>query len=368
MPKNVVNYSDKDERLSSIFTYSNNSKVQTVNSLTSYPRQETLKLLGVVPVKNITVTNKKTNNVYVSGEPFGIKLYTDGVIVVGTQAVDVDSKKINPAQEAGIEVGDIIVSINNVNVYSSNEVTDILNDNNGLDYKIKIKRDDRFKTFTLTPVYSVKEGCYKAGMWVRDSTAGIGTITFYNSSNGSFAGLGHQINDIDTKELMPMLQGEAVCANVSSVQKANSGSTGSLICDFSNAKIGELVENVPCGVFGKYDKIGNTFSEYPISSAQEVKKGTATMISTIDGNAPKAYEIEIMHINYNSGGEKDITFRIVDDDLISKTGGIVQGMSGSPIIQNGKLIGAVTHVIINNPKKGYAIFAQTMYEESLAVE
>lgn len=368
MPKNVVNYSEKDERLSSIFTYSNNSKVQTVNSLTSYPRQETLKLLGVVPVKNITVTNKKAKNVYVSGEPFGIKLYTDGVIVVGTQAVDVDSKKINPAQEAGIEVGDIIVSINNVNVYSSNEVTDILNDNNGLDYKIKIKRDERFKTFTLTPVYSNKEGCYKAGMWVRDSTAGIGTITFYNSSNGSFAGLGHQINDIDTKELMPMLQGEAVCANVSSVQKANSGTTGSLICDFSNSKIGELVENVPCGVFGKYDKIGSTFSEYPISSAQEVKKGTATMISTIDGNVPKAYEIEIMHINYNSGGEKDITFKITDDDLISKTGGIVQGMSGSPIIQDGKLIGAVTHVIINNPKKGYAIFAQTMYEESLAVK
>ena len=367
MPKNVVNYSDKDERLSSIFTYSNNSKVQTVNSLTSYPRQETLKFLGVVPVKNITVTNKKTNNVYVSGEPFGIKLYTDGVIVVGTQAVDVDSKKINPAQEAGIEVGDIIVSINNVNVYSSNEVTDILNDNNGLDYKIKIKRDDRFKTFTLTPVYSVKEGCYKAGMWVRDSTAGIGTVTFYNPQNNSFGALGHQINDVDTKEIMPMLKGEAVCAGVTGVQRASSGSTGSLICDFSNNSIGSLVENTSCGVFGKYNKISENAKLYTVSSAQEVEKGSAQIISTLDGNGAKAYEIEITHINYNGGGEKDIIFKIVDEELLSKTGGIVQGMSGSPIIQNEKLIGAVTHVIINNPKKGYAIFAQTMLEQSLKV-
>lgn len=367
MPSSVVCYDSENDELSSIFSYSNNARVSEVNSQGSYPNRETLKLLGVVPVKNIAVTNKHSSQVYLGGEAFGIKLYTDGVIVVGTQAVEMNDGKVNPAEEAGIEVGDIIIAINNTNVYTSTEVTDILNDNNGKPYKIKIKRNERFKTFMLTPVFSDKEGCYKAGMWVRDSTAGIGTVTFYNPQNNSFGALGHQINDVDTKEIMPMLKGEAVCAGVTGVQRASSGSTGSLICDFSNNSIGSLVENTSCGVFGKYNKISENAKLYTVSSAQEIEKGSAQIISTLDGNGAKAYEIEITHINYNGGGEKDIIFKIVDEELLSKTGGIVQGMSGSPIIQNEKLIGAVTHVIINNPKKGYAIFAQTMLEQSLKV-
>lgn len=367
MPSKIISY-DNNNELSSIFSYSDSSKVQTVNARADIKESQTIKLLGFVPVKRVDVTNKAPQTVWVSGEAFGIKLYTDGVIVVGTQSVEVDGKNVNPAEDAGFEVGDVIISINNTNVYTSDDVTDALNDNNGKPYKIIIKRDERYKTFVLTPVYSVKEGCYKAGMWVRDSTAGIGTITFYNDDNGSFGALGHQINDVDTKELMPMLKGEAVEAKVSSVQKGSSGATGSLVCDFSTSTIGYLSDNSSSGVFGSYTAIGKNAKEYLVASPQEIKKGKAEIISTIDEKGPQSYEIEITHITYNSNGEKDITFKVTDAELIEKTGGIVQGMSGSPIIQNDKLVGAVTHVIISNPKKGYGIFAQNMLEVSNKIE
>ncbi len=303
---------------------------------------------------------------FVSGEVFGIKLYTDGVIVVGTQSVDTgDGERVNPTQESGIKTGDIIVSINNIRVYSSGEVTAILNDNNGEPYTVKIKRDGRYKTFRLTPAYSTREGCYKAGMWVRDSTAGIGTMTFYNEKSGVFAALGHQINDVDTNDIMPLLEGEAVSASVTKVQQGKTGTTGSLWCDFEEHTMGRLLDNTECGLYGAYNEIGEGLKEYPVASKQEVQSGSAKLISTVEGRTPEAYDIEITKISFNRSDEqKDIVFKITDKELLGKTGGIVQGMSGSPIIQNGKLVGAVTHVIVNNPEKGYAIFAQTMYEKS----
>lgn len=368
MPSQIISYDNGDNEITSIFSYSDDLKVKSVDANANSPANETIRLLGVVPVKDVTVTNKESQKVLVSGEAFGIKLYTDGVIVVATQGVETADGMINPAQKAGIEVGDIIISINNEKVYTSDEVTKALNDNIGKPYKIIIKRDERYKTFVLTPVYCDREGCYKAGMWVRDSTAGIGTITFFNKNNSSFGALGHQINDVDTKELMPMLKGEAVEACVTSVQKASSGSTGSLVCDFSTKTIGYLSKNESCGVFGRYSRISEYVEEFEVASAQEVKRGKAEIISTINDGKPEKYEIEITHISYNADDERNIIIKVTDEELISKTGGIVQGMSGSPIIQNNKLVGAVTHVIINNPKKGYGIFAQTMIEMSNAVE
>lgn len=364
LPNQLVSYNDSDCNLSLLYSFSNNKKAQSVDYQSSYPRQETVKLLGVVPVKTVSVTNKNSPTVFVSGEVFGIKLYTDGVIVVGTQDVDIDNKTVNPTKEAGIQVGDVIVSINNVNVYTADDVTNILNNNNGMAYKIRLKRDGRYKTFILNPVYSNKEGCYKAGMWVRDSTAGIGTITFYNNEAGTFAALGHQINDVDTNKIMPMLEGEAVSTTITDVQKGNSGSTGSLVCDFNDFVIGKLLDNSPYGVYGAFTGIPDIAKPYQIASIQEIKKGEAKILSTVTDGNPELYDIEITHIGYSATGERDIVFKVTDDKLIQKTGGIVQGMSGSPIIQNGKLIGAVTHVIINNPKKGYGIFAQTMLEKS----
>ena len=366
MPDEIIRYENDGERLSGVFYYSDNNVTESA-SVSAYPAsKETVSLLNIIPVKTVRVTDKPSGSVWVSGEIFGIKLYTDGVIVVGTQNVDLgDGETVNPAQESGIKTGDIIVSVNNVRVYSASEVTSILNDNNGKPYTIKIKREGRYKTFTLKPAYSPREGCYKAGMWVRDSTAGIGTLTFYNESSGVFASLGHQINDVDTNELMPLLEGEAVSASVTKVQQGRMGSTGSLWCDFEDNTLGQLLDNTDCGLYGAYTKISDSAKLMKVASKQEVKKGKAKLVSTVEEKKTKEYDIEITKISYNKGDEqKDIIFRVTDKELLSKTGGIVQGMSGSPIVQNGKLVGAVTHVIVNNPEKGYAIFAQTMYEKS----
>lgn len=366
MPDNYIVYGGNYNQPSKVYSYSQLSQAQSVDYQNSTPSRQTLNLLGVIPVKNVTVTNKPLPQVYVSGEAFGIKLYTDGVIVVGTQNVDVDGKQVNPAKDAGIRVGDVIVAINNVNVYTSSDVTEILNDNNGEPYTLKIKRDDRYRTFVLSPAYSKREGLYKAGMWVRDSTAGIGTITFYNKESGTFAALGHQVNDVDTNEIMPLLEGEAVGAEVTDVQKGSTGSTGSLCCEFQDYTIGRLIENSYCGIYGSYTAVPEKCKAYTVASKQEVKRGDAKILCTLSGNEIKEYDVKITKINYSSNGEKDIVFKVTDDELISKTGGIVQGMSGSPIIQNNMLVGAVTHVIVNNPEKGYAIFAETMLEESNA--
>lgn len=365
LPSGVVTYNGNSEPLAKVFTYTGKSTSLAVDKQTATPRRENLKLFGIIPVKEVTVTEKAEQKVMVSGEVFGIKLYTDGVIVVGIQEVQTDSGKKSPSGSAGIEVGDIIVAIDGENVYTSDQVQSILGANNGGNFEVKIKRGERYRDYTVTPVYCEREGCYKAGMWVRDSTAGIGTITFYNKQSGIFAALGHQINDIDTKEIMPMLDGEAVKATVSKIEKSTRGTTGSLECDFTNQTLGKLLTNTDCGIYGAYAEVSECAKEYPVAAIQEVKKGKATLISTVEKGQPKKYEIEITHIGFNENNrEKNMIVKVTDKDLIDKTGGIVQGMSGSPIIQNGKLVGALTHVIVGNPQKGYAVFAQTMAEES----
>lgn len=365
LPSGVVTYDGNSEPLAKVFTYTGKSTSLAVDKQTATPRRENLKLFGIIPVKEVTVTEKTEQKVMVSGEVFGIKLYTDGVIVVGIQEVQTDSGKKSPSGSAGIEVGDIIVAIDGENVYTSDQVQSILGANNGGSFEVKIKRGERYRDYTVTPVYCEREGCYKAGMWVRDSTAGIGTITFYNKQSGIFAALGHQINDIDTKEIMPMLDGEAVKATVSKIEKSTRGTTGSLECDFTNQTLGKLLTNTDCGIYGAYAEVSECAKEYPVAAIQEVKKGKATLISTVEKGQPKEYEIEITHIGFNENNrEKNMIVKVTDKDLIDKTGGIVQGMSGSPIIQNGKLVGALTHVIVGNPQKGYAVFAQTMAEES----
>ncbi len=369
MPNEIIRYETDGEKLSAVYSYSHTMAAKSVNSQSAYPRTETLRAFGFIPVKTVGVTQKSAPTVAVSGEVFGIKLYTDGVIVVGTQRVDLGGgKSVNPAADCGIAVGDIIVSINNIRVFTAGDVTSILNDNNGEAYTIKLKRDGRYKTFQLQPAYSPREGCYKAGMWVRDSTAGIGTITFYNEKTGTFAALGHQVNDVDTNDIMPLLEGEAVSARVTNIQKSAAGVTGSLWCDFEEHILGRLLDNTDCGLYGAYSEISENAASYPVASKQTVRKGSAKILSTVEGSTPKEYDIEITRISYNKEAQqRDIVFRVTDETLLSLTGGIVQGMSGSPILQDGRLVGAVTHVIVNNPEKGYAIFAQTMAEKSEAL-
>ena len=365
VPSEVTTFGGQNGSFASLYTLAGDGKTQSVNYQNGSTARQDVRLLGVVPVKTVSVTRSDVKKVYVSGEVFGIKLYTNGVIVVGTQSVSAGGKKVNPAEDAGIRVGDIIVSINNMDVLSSAEVTEILNDNNGGDYKIRVSRDGRYRTFTVKPVYSEREGCYKAGMWVRDSTAGIGTITFYNKEEGTFAALGHQVNDIDTNEIMPLLEGEAVKAEIKRVQKAKNGTTGSLSCEFCDEVIGQLLDNRECGLYGAFARISEDAKLYEVAPRQEVTRGRAQILSTVEAGKPQLFDVEITRVKYRGdSGQKDIVLKVTDEKLLKTTGGIVQGMSGSPLIQNGKLVGALTHVIINNPEKGYAVFDDTMLNAS----
>lgn len=367
LPDRISTYSSRNISYNNIYTVdmSESSQVDFQNNTRVSPSETEIKLLGLIPVKTASVTQESEKWVYVSGESFGIKLYTDGVIVVGTKDVVTDQGKCNPAKDAGIEKGDIIVSINNVKMTSSTQVEETFNDNNGKDYEITVKRNGNYKNFTLTPVYSQSEGRYKVGIWVRDSTAGIGTITFYNSENSSMAALGHPITDVDTNEIMPILNGEAVKANVTKLYKSTNGEAGSLCCDFTNKVIGTLSVNSTCGIYGKYDCSLTDKRLYKVATAQEVEKGSAQILCTVDEKGPQLYDVEITRISYRENNdEKNIVVKVTDKNLLEKTGGIIQGMSGSPIIQNGMLVGALTHVIVDNPEKGYAIFAEKMLDQS----
>ena len=366
LPDSVVSYNGDYSPFSRVITYAVSDKGNTafVDSQNSPNRRESLKLFGVVPIKEVTLIEKDEKTVFVSGEVFGIKLYTDGVIIVGTQSVETDSGRVNPAESCGLQVGDVIISIDGEKDYTSDSVQNILNNNNGSSFDIKVKRGERYREFTLSPVYCEREGCYKAGMWVRDSTAGIGTLTYYDKDSGMFGALGHQVNDVDTNEIMPLLEGEAVSARVTDIKKASKGTTGSLECDFGDYTVGRLTANTDCGIFGAYSAVPSFAKPYPVASAQQVKKGKALLVSAVQNGEPKEYEIEITHISYNeNNSQKNMVIKITDPELKELTGGIVQGMSGSPIVQDGRLVGALTHVIVNNPEKGYAVFAQTMLEK-----
>lgn len=366
LPDKIEAYSTKKIEYKSVYSVENNSlyQVDYQNNSKVSPVENDIKLLGIIPVKTTSIIQSKPKKVSVSGESFGIKLYTDGVIIVGIRDVETDKGKCNPAKEAGLEKGDIIIEINGKKVYSADSVTDILNDNNGKDYKITVKRNGNYKEFLLKPAYSSSQGCYKVGLWVRDSTAGVGTITYYDKSNNTVSALGHPITDIDTNEIMPILDGEAVRATVTKIYKSKAGEAGSLCCEFTNDIIGTLKKNCQSGIYGKYTcTLKNTY-EYEVASPNEIVRGPVQILCTIDSGKAKFYNAQISRISYRENKKgKNMVVKITDERLLEKTGGIVQGMSGSPIIQNGKLVGALTHVIVDSPEKGYAIFAQDMVDE-----
>lgn len=366
LPDKIEAYSTKKIEYKSVYSVENNSlyQVDYQNNSKVSPVENDIKLLGIIPVKTTSIIQSKPKKVSVSGESFGIKLYTDGVIIVGIRDVETDKGKCNPAKEAGLEKGDIIIEINGKKVYSADSVTNILNDNNGKDYKITVKRNGNYKEFLLKPAYSSSQGCYKVGLWVRDSTAGVGTITYYDKSNNTVSALGHPITDVDTNEIMPILDGEAVRATVTKIYKSKAGEAGSLCCEFTNDIIGTLKKNCQSGIYGKYTcTLKNTY-EYEVASPNEIVRGPVQILCTIDSGKAKFYNAQISRISYRENKKgKNMVVKITDERLLEKTGGIVQGMSGSPIIQNGKLVGALTHVIVDSPEKGYAIFAQDMADE-----
>ena len=309
--------------------------------------------LGGIPLKRANVTEQERRYVIPSGKPFGIKVLSNGVMVISAE----DG---SPAKSAGLKAGDVITSVNGTEVFTNEELArEIQNCENCAD--IVYRRGGGEISATVEPTGA--EGVMKIGAWVRDSAAGIGTLTFIEPESGTFGGLGHAVSDVTTCEPVPLLSGEIAPAEIYDVAKGECGSAGELCgAILPEADAGEVLKNTSAGVFGKYsgDISGETV---PVAFRQEVKAGEASILTTVDGEEPREYSIEIERINLaDLKGSKAMLIKITDPELIEKTGGIVRGMSGSPIIQDGRLAGAVTHVLVNDPSRGYAVFAESMLD------
>lgn len=293
-----------------------------------------------------------------------MKLYTDGVLVVGMS--EIEGKK--PYQNTGIQEGDRIIQINENDITNTVELMQEVNSSNGNKINIKYIHDDETITTSMKPVKNSSNE-YKLGLWVRDAAAGVGTLTFYEPTTGMFATLGHGILDVDTSKLVQIANGELVTTHILSIQKGEKGTPGEIRGTIeAGYTIGQISKNTPFGVYG----ILNTPSYLSISSKnaidvatrEEIKTGPAEIICELENGKREHYTIEIQKIFIgNNEDNKSMMLKVTDTRLLEKTGGIIQGMSGAPIIQNGKFIGAITHVLVNDPTAGYGVFADIMIKQ-----
>lgn len=302
------------------------------------------------------------------GEVAGIKLYTSGVLVVGTSSIEgADGQEYKPYENVDIQEGDAITSINNLIINNTEELIDAINLYEGQQISVKYLRNNQEKECKITPVKD-KQGTYKIGLWVRDSAAGVGTITFYSEDTQTFAALGHAITDIDTGDIIQTSSGEIDNVQIVSLIKGKEEQPGKIQGTIKqNSIIGSIYKNTPYGIYGiiknqENINIDNSKKMY-VATRQEINLGEAKILSNIDGQL-KEYKIEIQRTYLNNNYDnKSMVIKVVDDELLNKTGGIIQGMSGSPIIQNGKFCGAITHVFVKDPSIGYAVFADRMLSE-----
>ncbi len=327
-----------------------------------------VKLLGIIPIKSTTVEVVEENYVVVLGSPFGVKIFTDGVLVVDVDYIPTSSGKICPANDAGIKKGDYIYKINGKSVATNEDIADAVKESNGKKLSVEFRRDGKNMIALLVPVLDVNEKVYKAGLWVKDSAAGLGTLTFYSPYNDIVCGLGHGVYERKTDTIIDFSRGELVGAQILSVIKGTVGVPGELKGTLNYSTIGPLKGNFTNGIYASAGCFIDTANLTQVAHKQDVKSGAATIICTVDGNTPRAYtcQIKVATVEVNDTVQ-DMYVTITDKELIKQTGGIVQGMSGSPIVQNGKLVGVLTHVLIDNPEKGYGIFAENMLETAQSV-
>lgn len=322
--------------------------------------------IGISALSTPTVGSEKYQNLRltVGGVPFGVKFITEGVLIVGMSDVPTKSGTKNPAREAGLRVGDRLLKLGGQTVLSASELAEIVAKNGSKPMSVTYVRAGKEETVKLTPIYSEAEARYVTGIYVRDGGAGIGTLTFVCPQTGAFAGLGHGICDASTGKPIPMQRGSVVDVTISGVVRGLSGAPGEVKGYFSSGKTGTLLGNTECGVYGVLASVPKNLGDpIPVGLRNEVRDGKAKILCTFEDGVRHEYEIEISDIQRDATGNKCFTVIVTDKALLSKTGGIIQGMSGSPIIQNGKLIGAVTHVLINDPTTGYGIFIENMLDQ-----
>lgn len=327
-----------------------------------------------IPIKNVDVNVIPKTKVIPLGNIAGVKLYTNGVLVVGMSEIEgKDNQRYKPYVNTGIEEGDTIIKVNNKEINSTDDLIETVNQSEGNKIKINYIHEKETKECSITPVETINKE-YKIGLWVRDSAAGVGTITFYEPSNKTFGALGHGITDIDTNELINIASGEFITTKILNITKGEVGTPGKIQGTIDNQKnIGTISKNTKFGIYGKVDNLSSInidkSKEMDVALRDEIKQGKATILCSLDNQTPQEYEIEIEKIfKDNNYDNKSMQIKVTDERLLNKTGGIIQGMSGSPIIQNGKFVGAITHVLVNNPQEGYGVFADIMLKKASEIE
>ncbi|MBX7405332.1 SpoIVB peptidase [Clostridium chauvoei] len=328
-----------------------------------------VKFLGLVDLKTIPVFKVNDLQVYPGGTSVGVRLSTKGVLVVGHSEVETTEGKVeSPGKNAGIELGDILTKVNGEEIQSSKDLAKKVKEISEPVITLEFIRGEEVQS---KEVNLLKEGEeFKLGLWVRDSTAGIGTLTFYDKESSIFGALGHPITDGDTNKPFTIKKGELLPASVISVRRGEKGAPGELKGLFTSTKenIGSIEKNTQSGIFGttKEPLVNNLYNKpLKVGFRNELKEGPAKIITTLDENGPREYDIEIVKLlSQDEPGPKSMVIKVTDKELLEKTGGIVQGMSGSPIIQNNKLVGAVTHVLINKPDVGYGIYIEWMLQDA----
>lgn len=325
--------------------------------------QMDLKLLGTIPVKTVEVNVVDRKLVTVSGAPFGIKMFTDGLMVVGMSDIPTTGGRVNPAKAAGLEIGDVIKTFNGQKLATNEQLAELMLENGSGPVRVEVERDGSPFSTSIQPVRSTGDDQYRLGVWVRDSSAGIGTLTYLDQNSGLFTGLGHAVCDVDTGEVMPLSNGEVVPARITGCKRGEAGTLGELKGKFTEElPLGVLSANTETGVYGLLrSRTLYLGEEMPLAMKHEVQTGKAYIYTTVEGTQPKRYEIEIekLSLGEDENGQ-NMVLHVTDPELLRRTGGIVQGMSGSPIIQNGMLVGSVTHVFVKDPTRGFGVFAENI--------
>jgi len=321
--------------------------------------------LGFLPLKEIKVNVIPQKKVVPGGHSIGVKLISNGLIVVGYSNLTDNKRKYSPGRQKGILIGDVLLEINNEKIKNSDHMAELIDKSQGSEIMVKLNRGQKQLTFFVKPIFNDDEEVFQIGLWVRETAAGVGTLTFYDPDKMLFGALGHIITDVDTGKPIEIKEGEIIHAKVTAIEKGERRSPGEKKGVFirESEVIGKIKANSEFGIFGELIReLPNPFyGVVPIAITGEIQNGPAEILTVVQGNKIEKFDIEIIKIfNQNTPNAKGMIIEITDSQLINQTGGIIQGMSGSPILQGGKLVGAVTHVFVNTPAKGYGVFAEWM--------
>lgn len=330
------------------------------------------RLFGVIPLRQMTVNVLPEQKLIPGGHSIGIKLHSEGVLVVGHHMVRGQSVSTSPAKDAGIEVGDVILAIEGVHLEDANQVAELITRHGSPGtLRFNVKRGDLQFSKDVEPLLCQETGRYRIGLYIRDTAAGVGTLTFYDPDSNVYGALGHVITDVDTNQPIVVRDGQIVKANIVNIKSARRGYPGEKTGIFQEDEdiVGTIEKNGIFGIFGTLSRMepvgGSVNKPMPIALMSQVETGPAEILTVIEGENIERFEIEIQRVySQSKPGDKGMVIRVTDERLLETTGGIVQGMSGSPIIQNDKLVGAVTHVFVNDPTRGYGIFIEWMVMES----